>query len=145
MRRATEDEQPVHFLQPARLDLTERAGLPQPPKALLDQPAATQPDGVAGLPSGPSIQIAAAVLVVLRNMRRHVQLPHRAHEILAIVSLVGAHSDAPGAAVLFLFEHQQRRVALGIAIGIHPPLCTVIRFAVFAVFAVGRSGCRKRQ
>src|SRR5580658_2911083 len=61
MRRATEDEQPV---------------------ALLDQPAAAQADGVAGLARGSAVQVAAAALVVVRNVRRHVQLSRGAHKIL---------------------------------------------------------------
>ena len=34
-------------------------------------------------------------LVVLRNMWRHVQLPHRADVILRVVCLVRTHGDAP--------------------------------------------------
>ena len=39
VRGATEDEQPVDFLQSAQLDLAQWAGLLQPSEALLDQPA----------------------------------------------------------------------------------------------------------
>src|ERR1039458_4840965 len=37
---ATEDEQPVHFLQPSQLYLSQRAGLLQPTKSLFHQPSA---------------------------------------------------------------------------------------------------------
>jgi hypothetical protein len=60
---------------------------------LLDQPAAAQADGVAGLARGSAVQVAAAALVVVRNVR-HVQLSRGAHKILAVVGLVGAHGDA---------------------------------------------------
>jgi len=36
VRCATEDEQPVHILQAAQLDLAQRAGLLQPAETLLD-------------------------------------------------------------------------------------------------------------
>ena len=87
VRGTTEDEQPVHFLQTSQLDLAQRAGLLQPSEALFDQPSPAQTDGVAGLSCGSAVQIAAPPLVVLRNMRRHVQLPHRADEILRVVSI----------------------------------------------------------
>ena len=73
--------------------------------------------GVAGLPRGSAVEVAAAALVVPGHMRGHVQLPRGAHEILAVVSLVGAHGDAPRTALLLCRQHQQRGVALGIAIG----------------------------
>ena len=94
MRRATEDEQPVHFLQSSQLDLAQRADLLQPPKALFDQPSPAQADGIAGLPRSPAVQITGAALVVLRHMWGYVQIPNRTHKILAVVSLVGAHGDA---------------------------------------------------
>ncbi len=78
VRRATEDEQPVHFLQAAQLDLAQRAGLLQPSESLFDEPSATQADGIAGLARGSAIQVAGAAFVVLRNIRSHVQFPHRA-------------------------------------------------------------------
>ncbi len=65
VRGATEDEQPVHFLQAAQLDLAQRAGLLEPSEALLDQPAAAQADSIAGLARGSPVQVAAAALIVL--------------------------------------------------------------------------------
>src|ERR1700676_3059363 len=94
VRRATEDEQPVHFLQASQLDLAQRASLLQPSESLFDQPSATQTDGIAGLARGSTIQVAHAALVCPGNVRRHVQLPHCADEILRVVSLVRAHCDA---------------------------------------------------
>src|ERR1019366_7638951 len=94
VRRATEDEQPVHFLQASQLDLAQRAGLLQPSESLFDQPSAAQADGITGLARGSAVQVAGAAFVVLGNVRRHVRLPHRADEILRVVSLVGAHRDA---------------------------------------------------
>src|SRR5271154_2091139 len=72
VRRTTEDEQPVHFLQASQLDLAQRPGLLQPSEAFFDQPAPAQADGIAGLTRGSAVQVAGAALVVLRNMRRHV-------------------------------------------------------------------------
>ena len=109
VRGATEDEQPVHFFQASQLDLAQRAGLLKPTEALLDQPSPAQADGIARLPCGSSVQVAAAALVVLRYMRCHVQLPHRADEILAVVSLVRAHRDAPRAALLLLLQASRAR------------------------------------
>ena len=91
MRGATEDEQPVHFLQAAQLDLAQRPGLLQPAEALLDQPSATQADGISRMPSGPAIQVAAPFLVVLRNIRSDVQLAAGGNKILRVVGLVNAH------------------------------------------------------
>src|SRR5450755_3290746 len=113
---ATEDEQPVHFLQPSQLDLPQWPGLLQPPKALFDQPTAAQTDGIAWLPRGSAVQVAAAVLVVPGDVRGHIQFPYGAHEILTVIRLVGAHSDATCTALLLLGQHQQRGIALGIAI-----------------------------
>ena len=87
VRGATEDEQPVHLLDSSQLDLAQRAGLLEPSKAFLHQPTPAQADGIAGLARGSAVQVAAAAVVVLRNMWRHVQLPHRADEILRVVSI----------------------------------------------------------
>src|ERR1039458_1157528 len=88
VRGTTEDEQPVHFLQPSQLYLTQWAGLLQPAEALFHQPAAAQADGIAEVPGRPAIQIAAPPFFVLCNMRSNIQLTRRADEILAVVSLV---------------------------------------------------------
>jgi hypothetical protein len=64
VRRATEDEQPVHFLQTPQLYLAQRPGLLQPSKALFDQPSAAQADGIAGLARGSAVQVAGAAFVV---------------------------------------------------------------------------------
>ena len=66
MRRATEDEQPVHFLQASQLGLAQRAGLLQPSESLFDQPSAAQADGIAGLARGSAVQVAGAAFVVNR-------------------------------------------------------------------------------
>jgi len=55
------------------------------------------------------VQVAAAVPVVLGDVRGHIQLPYCAHEVLTVMRLVGAHSDAAGAALLLLGEHQTKR------------------------------------
>src|ERR1039458_10697789 len=59
VRGATEDEQPIHFFQASQLDLAQRAGLLEPAEALLEQPSPTQADGIARLPCGSSVQVAA--------------------------------------------------------------------------------------
>src|ERR1700730_9260665 len=60
----TEDEQSVHLFQSTYLDLTQRAGLLRP--------SATEADGVAGLSCCPSVEVAAASMLVLRNMRSDI-------------------------------------------------------------------------
>lgn len=60
VRGATEDEQPVLFLQPSQPYLPQRAGLLEPSESLLDQPSPAQADDVAGLACGSAVQIAAA-------------------------------------------------------------------------------------
>src|ERR1700674_4769305 len=81
VRRATEDEQPVHFLQASQLDLAQRASLLQPSECLFDQPSATQTDGIAGLARGSTIQVAQTSLFVPRNVGRKLQLPPFAAEV----------------------------------------------------------------
>ncbi len=110
VRRATEDEQPVHFLQASQLDLAQWAGLLQPPEALFDQPSAAQADGIAEPARGSAIQVAGAAFIVPGNMWRHVQFPRCADEVLRVVSLVGAYRDAARAARLLFGKHQQRRI-----------------------------------
>jgi len=88
----------------------------QPPDALLDQPAAAQTDGIAGPARGSAIEVATAVLVVLRDVRSHIQLLRCPHEILTVIRLVGAHSDSACTALLLLGQHQQRGIALCISI-----------------------------
>src|ERR1700757_295160 len=105
MRGTTEDEQPVYFLQSAQLDLAQRSGLLQPSEALFDPPAAAQTDRIAGLPRGSAVQVAGAVSVVLGDVWSHVQLSHRAHKILRVVSFVGTYGNAACAALLFLLKH----------------------------------------
>jgi hypothetical protein len=118
MRRETKHDQPVHLLQSAQLYLPLRADLLQPAKALFDQPAAAQTNLIAELSRPSPVQIAGSVLVVLPYMRRHVQFTHRGYEILALVGPVGAHCNAPRAALLLVVEHQQRHIALGVAISV---------------------------
>ena len=65
MRGATEDEQPIDFFQPPQLDLAQRAGLLEPSEAFFNQPSPAQADGIAGLPRGSAIEIAAATLSFL--------------------------------------------------------------------------------
>ena len=47
---AAEDEEPVDLHQTSQLYLGKWAGLLQPAEGLLDQPAATERDGVPGVP-----------------------------------------------------------------------------------------------
>jgi hypothetical protein len=118
VRRATEDKQPVHLLNPLQFDLAQPAGFLQPSKALLHQPSPAQADGTAGLASRSAIQITLASFIVPGHVRRHIQLPRRAHKILGVVGLVGAHGNAARAVLLLLLTHQQRGIALGISIGV---------------------------
>lgn len=70
---ATEDEQPIDLVQSAQLHLADRAGLLEPSKSLFDQPSPAQADGVAWMPCGSAIEVRAASLLVLRDMRGDVQ------------------------------------------------------------------------
>ena len=115
---AGEDEDPVHLMQTAQLDLPNRAGLLEPSEALLDQPSPAQADRVAGMPGGSAIHVRAASLLVLRYMRGHVERPGGGDEVLGVVSLVGTDGDTPQAAFLLRFQQQQSGFALGIAIGL---------------------------
>ncbi len=94
MRRTTEDEQPVRFLQASQFVLTQRAGLFEPSVPLFDQPSPAQADDIAGLARGSAIQVAGAAFVVLRHMRCHVQLPHNADEVFRVAGLPGTQLAA---------------------------------------------------
>ena len=70
VRGATEDEQPVHFLQTSQLDLAQRAGLLEPAEALLDQPSPTQANGMARQTRGSAVQVAADLPGTPLNLSR---------------------------------------------------------------------------
>src|SRR5260370_32392612 len=55
------------------------------------QPAAAQTDSVTGLSRGSPVQVAAAVLVVLGDVRGHIQLPYGAPKILTVIRLGSSH------------------------------------------------------
>jgi hypothetical protein len=90
VRGATEDEQPVHFVQSAQLHLADRAGLLEPSEALLDQPATAQADGIAGVPGGSPVEVRAAFLVVLGHMHGDIQLARGIRVGGRFVRVVGA-------------------------------------------------------
>src|ERR1035437_886385 len=117
VRGAAEDEQPILLPQPSQLYLPQRAALLQPSEALSHQPSAAQADGIAGLPRSSPVQVTAAILVVLCHVRRHIQLPRRTNETLAVVSLGRAYSNAARAALLLFLQYQQSRIPFGIPIG----------------------------
>jgi hypothetical protein len=87
VRRAAEDEQPVHLVQSAQLHLTQRPGLLQPPEALFDQPAAAQTDGINGLACILRSRLLLRPLSFFVTWRSYIQLPHGAHKILRAVGL----------------------------------------------------------
>jgi hypothetical protein len=72
------------------------------PKVLLDQQAAAQADGIAAMPSGSAVQIAGTILSAPGDVRGYVQLPNRAHKILAVIDLVCTHDDAAVTSLLLL-------------------------------------------
>jgi hypothetical protein len=72
----------------------------------LDQPAAGQADAVTGVRGHPAIDVRAAALFVLRDVRGDVKGPRGDDEVLRIVGLVGSHGDAPGTVFLLVGEHQ---------------------------------------
>ena len=112
MCRAVEHEQPIYLLQTSQLNLPQRSGLLQPAKALFKQASPAQADGISGLTCGCAVQVAAAPLVVLRNMRRYVQSPRRAHKSSVSQALSTLHGDAARVILLLLVAHQQGGIAL---------------------------------
>src|ERR1017187_1079238 len=100
-------------MQSADLDSSDRPGLLVPCEGLFDQPAAAQAGLIAGMAGGSAVHIRASAVIVLGDVRSDVESPRGSHEILAVVSLVGTHGDAPRRALLLLSKHQQRRLALG--------------------------------
>ena len=66
----------------------------------LYQPAAGQADAVTGVPGRPAIEVRAAALFVLRDVRGDVQGSRGDDEVLRIVGFVGSHGDAPGTVFL---------------------------------------------
>src|ERR1035437_484573 len=115
---ATEDEQPIDLVQSAQLHLADRAGLLEPSKSFFDQPSAAQADGVAGMPRGSTVEVGAASLLVPGHMRGDVQGARGRDEILGVVGLVRAYGDATPAAFSLVLKHQQRSLALGVAVGL---------------------------
>jgi hypothetical protein len=117
VRGTTEDEQPIDLVQFAQLGLAQRSGLLEIAEAPFDQQATAQADGIARLAGSSPIQVAGAVVVVLRHMRGHIQFSYRAHEIFRVIGLVCAQGDAPAAAHLLAAEHQQRGIAFRKSVG----------------------------
>jgi hypothetical protein len=81
--------------QSAQLDLAHRAGLLQPADPLLHQSSPARVYGVAGLARSSAIQVARMVVIVPVNVRRHFQLPHRVHEVIAITNGFWLHAQRP--------------------------------------------------
>ena len=117
MRRASEDEQPVQPRAARQFHLADRPGLFQTAEVFLHQPAAAQVDGVVGVPGGCAVEVRATLVDVLRDMHGAVELARGLNEILRVEGLVRAQSDALPSSLGLLFEHQQRGLALGIAVG----------------------------
>src|SRR5690348_7059766 len=63
--------------------------------------------GLTGVPGRPAIEVRAAALFVLRDVRGDVQGPRGDDEVLRIVGLVGSRCDAPEPPSCF-GEHQHR-------------------------------------
>src|SRR5258708_19419165 len=82
---AIEDEDPVHLVQSAELDLADGAGLLQPSEALLNQPSPALADGVAWVSRRSAVEVAAASLVVLHHMRCDVQSARGCDEVPGVV------------------------------------------------------------
>ncbi len=110
MGGATENEQPIYFLQSAQLDLAQRRGLLQPSEALFDQPSAAQTDDIAGLPRGSAVQVAGAVSVVAGDVWSDIELPHGARirypsQCRKLCPALTCTCNAACAALLFLLKH----------------------------------------
>ena len=91
----------------------------QPRKRPLDDGPPRLAHRVAAMPCRPPVDGAAAILVVLRHVRRDVHSLQRRHHIPAIVGFVRAQSEAMAAPFLpHRIRHQDRRIGLRRSIGL---------------------------
>ena len=81
----------------------------QPSEALFNPLPLDLAYGIAGVPRGPAVDGAsAAAVLILRHVRRDIDVPTFRHKLRCIVRLVGSHRDSLRAGNLF--QHHQRRV-----------------------------------
>ena len=95
-RRAGQDEERVHGRETAQLDFPQSGNRVEPPKRPLDPGPRLLTDRVAGMARRTPIDRApAASCIVLRDMRRYVDLAHLVDEVGGVIGLVGADGALP--------------------------------------------------
>src|SRR5215207_1963530 len=95
-RGAGQDEERVHGRETAQLHFPQSRNRLEPPKRALDTGPRLLTDRVAGMSCRTTVDRApAASGVVLRDMRRHVDLAHLVDEVGRVIGLVGADGPLP--------------------------------------------------
>src|SRR5580658_1513101 len=85
VHRDREREHPRDSLMPTMTQLPESADGLQPPEDLFNAFPFLLTEGVAGVVGGAAVNRAAAIRVVLRHVRCHLQLTQLGDEVLRIV------------------------------------------------------------
>src|SRR2546425_8476509 len=111
VRGDREGEHPGDALQPTMTELPQSADRLQPAKDLFYALALALTDLVARVARGPLVDGTAAMRVVLRHMRRDVQIAPVVDERGGVIILVAA--DGHAAVTRNLRRHRERGVALG--------------------------------
>ena len=115
--RACEREDPMHFADSAMPQLPHQRNRLQPAEAFLDPLPLSLAQGIAQMARGASInRTATASFVVLRHVRRHSQIPAFGHKTEGVESFVASYRHRPRSRNLL--QHDQRRIALGRAVGL---------------------------
>ena len=115
--RAGEGENPRHFAHSAVPHFAQPRHRLQPAETFFDAFPLALTDLVSRMPRGTRVNRAAArPRMVLRHVRRHLQMPALRHEPARIESLVAAyrHRFRPSK----FLQHQQRSIALRRAVGL---------------------------
>ena len=89
--RAGEGKNPVHLAHSAMPNLAHQRNRFQPSEALFNALPFSLTDGITCVPRGATINRAAArAFVVLRHLRRHLQVPALFHEVPRVEPFVSA-------------------------------------------------------
>ena len=107
-----QDEVKVDFVGPAKFGLAHAADSFAPAKTFLNAFADALADRIGGVASGAPVQRrAAAARVILRHMRRDIELARLFDEPLGVIAFIGTERDAMAAGQRA--EHRYRRVPFG--------------------------------
>ena len=102
------------------------------------QTAAGQADVLTGVPGRPVIEVRAAALFVLRDVRGDVQGSRGDDEVLRIVCFVGSRGDAPGTVFLLVGEASASALTLQ-PLNIYQPLNHLRPMVSVDVQSLGRT------